>query len=326
MTLIEALKLTEEQAREHIERVLWPKGPVCPHCGNRGAWEIRGESVRAGLYKCKRCHEPFTVTVGTVMHSSHIPLSKWVAAIHMMCSHKKGVSALQLKRDLGLGSYRTAWHLGHRIRLAMNEEPLKRILKGTIECDEAFVGGKTRKHNYNPLREKQKAKAGGWATRKAPVMALVERNGNCVSTPIDLPTMETLQSTILKHCDSDSHIMTDELSGYSGIGWFFNGHSKVKHTIGQYVKGEASINTVEGFFSLLKRAHYGIYHSISKHHLHRYLDEITFRWNYRCGRPKTKKRPAREGFDDSQRAEILLKGIVGRRLIYKETQPKVMES
>jgi transposase-like protein len=177
MNLIEAAQLTEDQAREYIEHVLWPQGPVCPHCGKRGAWEIKGASVRAGLYKCKKCYQPFSVTVGTVMHGSHISIRQWIVAIHAMCSHKKGVSALQLKRDLGLGSYRSAWHLAHRIRLAMNEDPLMRILRGTVECDEAYFGGRPRKGNNDPEKGPKPTNKSGRGTDKAPVLALIERNG-----------------------------------------------------------------------------------------------------------------------------------------------------
>ena len=155
MNLNEASQLTEEQAREYIERILWPKGPVCPRCGNEGGWKIEGVSVRAGLYKCKKCREPFTVTVGTVMESSHISIRQWVIAFHLMCSSKKGISALQLKRNLGLGSYQSAWHLAHRIRLSMKDDPVLRVFRGTVEVDETYVGGKPRKENKGDLGTKE---------------------------------------------------------------------------------------------------------------------------------------------------------------------------
>lgn len=143
MNLNEVSKFTEGQAREYIENILWPTGPVCPHCGHKGAWAIHGESHRAGLFKCKskKCREPFTVTVGTVMESSHISIRQWVIAFHLMCSSKKGISALQLQRNLGLGCYQSAWHLAHRIRLAMNQDPLLKLLQGIVEVDETYYWG-----------------------------------------------------------------------------------------------------------------------------------------------------------------------------------------
>ena len=148
LNLSEASAMTEEEARDYIESIIWPNGPVCPHCGsNRLSWEIKSKAARPGVYKCADCEQQFTVTVGTIMHGSHITLRQWVIAFHLMTSSKKGVSALQIQRNLGLGSYRSAWHLAHRIRLAMNTSEFKSLLKGTVEVDETYVGGKPRKGN-----------------------------------------------------------------------------------------------------------------------------------------------------------------------------------
>ncbi|MGO9122961.1 MAG: IS1595 family transposase [Desulfomonilaceae bacterium] len=308
MNLNEATKMTEDQAREYVEHILWPKGPNCPHCGNLGAWKMRGKSMRAGLWKCsnKNCRKPFTVTMGTVMESSHISIRDWVIAFHLMCSSKKGISALQLKRNLGLGSYESAWFLEHRIRHSMNENPLAGFLKGTVEVDETYVGGKPRKENKggpeNP-KPKKKSKRGR-GTDKVPVLALVERKGKVFSKPIEHVDAKTLKSAIKKLVHKDSTIMTDEWASYTGIGKDFKGgHEVVKHSDGEFKRGNASTNTVESYFALLKRGVHGIFHHVSKHHLHRYCDEFSFRWNRRKS-------------DDGQRTVSAITNAQGKRLTY----------
>ncbi len=311
MNLIEIGKLTEEEARGYIEKILWPNGPVCPHCGNQGAWAINGESHRDGLYKCTEsaCRKPFTVTVGTVMESSHITIRQWVIAFHLMCSSKKGISALQLKRELGLGSYQSAWHLAHRIRLAMNEDPMLRLLSGTVEVDETYVGGKPRKENKPKIGNSRKFKQG--LTTKAPVLALVERNGRAVSMPMARPmTAKGLKDAIKETVNKDSRIITDEWAGYRGIGKDFSGgHHTVRHNLKEYARGDVTTNTVESYFALLKRGIHGAFHHVSKVHLHRYCDEFAFRWNYR----KT---------DDGERTEAAIRGSEGKRLMYKTINPE----
>jgi transposase-like protein len=306
MNLIEIGKLTEEEARAYIEKILWPNGPVCPHCGNQGAWAINGESHRDGLYKCtdSACRKPFTVTVGTVMESSHITIRQWVIAFHLMCSSKKGISALHLQRELGLGSYQSAWHLAHRIRLAMNEDPMLRLLSGTVEVDETYVGGKPRKGNAGGS-DKPKSKRGR-GTKKIPVLALVERNGRAVSKPIERIDGKTLKGAIKEIVHKDSEIMTDELLGYRAIGRdFTGGHWTVNHGIGEFAREGISTNTVESYFALLKRGIHGAFHHVSKIHLHRYCDEFSFRWNYR----KT---------DDGERTAAAIRGSNGKRLMYQQ--------
>ena len=304
MNLNEATKLTEDEARRYIESVLWPKGPVCPHCGNHGAWKIEGESVRAGLYKCKSCREPFTVTIGTVMESSHISIRQWVMAFHLMCSSKKGVSALQLQRNLGLGCYQSAWYLAHRIRLSMNDAPLLKVLKGTVEVDETYVGGKPRKENKGSEPKKHKR---GRGTDKVPVVALVERNGNAYSKPIEHVNVKTLKGNIKQLVHKDSTIMTDEWKSYTGIGKDFSGvHETVNHGEGEFSRGYVSTNTVESYFAILKRGAMGIFHHVSKHHLHGYCDEFSFRWNYRK-------------VSDGDRTVAAIAGSKGKRITYRGT-------
>ena len=238
---------------------------------------MQGKSVRAGLRKCKKCRKPFTVTMGTVMESSHISLRDWVIAFHSMCSSKKGVSALQLQRNLGLGSYESAWFLEHRIRHSMQENPLSGLLEGTVEVDETYVGGKPRK-GTGPYKR-------GRGTDKTPVMVLVERDGKARTQRVDRITGKELKGAIKAYVKTDAKIVTDDLASYKGIDKEFSGgHSVVNHTAGEYVNKEREhTNTAESFFALLKRGHYGIFHSLSKRHLHRYCDEFSFRWNNRKG-------------------------------------------
>jgi len=299
MNLSQASKMTEDQAREYIEQILWPDGPVCPHCGNRGAWKMRGKSVRAGLRKCsnKACRKTFTVTMGTVMESSHISIRDWVIAFHSMCASKKGVSAKQLQRNLGLGSYESAWFLEHRIRHSMEENPLSDLLKGTVEVDETYVGGKPRKGTGKHKR--------GRGTEKAPVVVLVERDGKARIKHVERVNSKELKGAIRAHVNRDAKIVTDELGSYKGIDKEFSGgHIVVNHTADEYVNKDGEhVNTAESFFSLLKRGHYGIFHSLSKQHLFRYCNEFAFRWNHRK-------------ITDGERTVEAIKGAEGRRLKY----------
>jgi len=308
MNLSQAAKMTEEQAREYIESILWPDGtPVCPHCGHQGAWRMRGKSVRAGLWKCsdKKCRKPFTVTMGTVMESSHISLRDWVIAFHSMCASKKGVSAKQLQRNLGLGSYESAWFLEHRIRHSMEENPLSGLLKGTVEVDETYVGGKPRKGTGKHKR--------GRGTEKAPVVVLVERDGKARTKHVERVNSKELKGAIRAHVEKDAKIVTDELGSYKGIGKEFNGgHSVCNHSNDEYVNKDGEhVNTAESFFALLKRGHYGIFHSLSKQHLFRYCNEFAFRWNHRK-------------VTDGERAVEAIKGAEGKRLMCRETQASIL--
>jgi len=295
--------MTEEEARSYIESALWPGGPVCPHCGGKKAWKVK--AARSGVFKCEYCHKEFSVTVGTVMHGSHIALRQWVIAFHMMTSSKKGASALQLQRNLGLGSYKTAWHLAHRIRLSMNTKPIQALLRGDVEVDETYVGGKPRNGSGNnpetlPTKNRRYRK-----TKKTPVLALVERNGNVVSKPVEHVDAKTLREAIKEVCHKDCCIMTDESKCYHGIEKdFAGGHEVVNHSKKEYKRGNASTNTVESYFALLKRGVHGIFHHVSKRHLHRYCDEFSFRWNYR----KT---------TDGERAFAAIQASKAKRLSYK---------
>jgi transposase-like protein len=301
LTLNQVSALTEDQARETLESILWPNGPVCPHCGTvENATRLRGKAHRAGLLQCNACHEQFTVTIGTIFEDSHIPLRKWLMAFALLCSAKKGISALQLQRELDLGSYRTAWHMAHRIRHAMSKEPLAGMLRGTVEVDETYVGGKPRPEAGQPRNAKR-----GRGTKKTPVVALVERGGRVRARKVDRVDGATLKGAIRENVDRKARIMTDEWAAYRGIGSeFAGGHETVNHGAGEYARGDASTNTVESFFALLKRGVVGSFHHVSKQHLDRYCDEFSFRWDHR-------------ETTDAERTEVAIKQTSGRRLTYK---------
>ena len=298
----------EEAARRHFEAIRWPDGPVCPHCGSvNNATALQGKTTRPGLYKCKDCWKPFTATVGTLFERSHIPLHKWLLATHLLTSSKKGMSAHQLWRMLGFGSYRTAWFMAHRIRESCRELfPDERGPMGgegmTVEADETFVGGKDKnKHAHK--------RAGmGSHKGKTPVLALVERGGSVRSMNVPDVTAKTLRAALVAQIDKRSYLMTDAWPGYKAVGREFAKHESVSHETGEYVRGEAHSNTVEGYFSILKRGITGVYHHVSQKHLKRYLAEFDFRYNERMAL----------GVNDIERATKALKGVAGKRLTYRQ--------
>jgi transposase-like protein len=289
---------TEDEARAYFEKLRWPNVAACVHCGSVNVYLVGGTSHRPGLYECRDCREQFTVTLGTVMEDTHLPLSVWAKAFHPICSSKKGMSALQLQRNLGLGSYRTAWFLAHRIREAMRCEPVAGMLKGEVQVDETFVGGKPRRYSNTPSFR-------GRGTSKQPVMVLVETGGKAHSKPIDHLTAKELKGAIRETVDKSAGIVTDENSAYFAIGKeYAGGHQTVNHSAGEYSRNGINTNTAESFFALFKRGHYGTFHKLSKKHLHRYCDEFAFRWN---GRTLT----------DSERRDLAVKGAEGKRLMYR---------
>jgi len=305
MNLSQLSTLTEDQAREKLEGIRWPNGPVCAHCGCvDNITKFHGKKHRPGVYKCNDCGEQFTVTVNTVMEGSHLPIRIWLMAFSIICSAKKGISALQLQRQLGIGSYRSAWHLCHRIRHAMEQEPLKGLLSGKVEVDETYVGGKPRRF-ANKTRAEGK-KIVGRGTPKTAVIALVSRDGRARSWPIDRVNARTLKTAIRQNVHNMSTIMTDEFPSYVGIGrGFRGGHQTVQHNAGEYARDGVHTNTVESYFSLLKRGVMGSFHHISKKHMHRYCDEFSHRWNYHKD-------------TDAACTVAAIRGSEGRRLMYKE--------
>jgi transposase-like protein len=303
--------MSEEEARKMIEGIRWPDGPICPRCNSVETVPVTGKQVRAGVYRCKTCRrnkakrDQFSVTIGTVFEGSHIPLKKWVMAFHLMCSSKKGISALQLKRNLGL-SYKSAWHMAHRVRLAMKEEPLSSMLAGTVEADETFVGGKPRRSRKGTLPSPRGRK--GWhIPKKSPVAVLVERGGDAISFPIKRISAKGLKTAIREKVDRTKTVfMTDDAGHYKGIGReFAGGHQTVMHSGGEYVRDDAHIQTAESFFALLKRGVNGVFHHVSEKHLGRYCDEFSFRWNHRK-------------VNDGTRTICAISGAEGKRLMYSE--------
>jgi transposase-like protein len=295
----------EDKAREHFEAIRWPEGRACFHCGTVGnSTLMQGKSTRPGLYKCKDCRKPFSAIMGTVYEKSHIPLHKWLLATHLLCSSKKGMSAHQLFRMLGFGSYRTAWFMAHRIRAAMdmgNATPPMGSDGGAVEVDETFIGN---------LREKPKAKGG--AGHKMKVVSLVERNtGRARSVVVNDLSLKTIGPIMEANMSRDAHLMTDEAPRYRSIGWNFAAHGFVNHGKDEYVRYEPTVvhtNTVEGFFSIFKRGMRGVYQHCGEQHLHRYMTEFDFRYSERSAL----------GVTDAMRAERAVKGTVGKRLTYRQ--------
>ncbi len=296
----------EDKAREFIESQRWPNGPVCPHCQSTSVYRLTPKAGstrpgRKGLLKCADCRKQFTVTVGTIFEDSRIPLRKWVIAIHLLCSSKKGMSAHQIHRMLDI-TYKSAWFMMHRIRYAMTQEPLASKLEGTVECDETYIGGKA-KNMHKSVRE-QKIQGRG-AVGKAPVVTLVQRDGNVRSQYMEQVTEANLKEVMKKHIHPSANIMSDEAAAYKNIGPLFASHESVNHSQDEYVRGNAHVNTAESVHSLVKRGVFGVYHHWSVKHLHRYLTEFDFRFNLR----KTK---------DGDRLVLTIKGAEGKRLYYKD--------
>jgi transposase-like protein len=296
---------SEDQARAFLESKRWPSGPICPHCKAIEVYKLTAKPgsrhpVRPGVYKCSKCREQFTVRVGTIFEDSKIPLSKWLMAIHLMASSKKGVSSHQIARELGI-TQKSAWFLNHRIREATKREPLATMLAGTVEVDETYVGGKPRKGTGPHKR--------GRGTDKTPVMVLVERDGSARAFPLENVTADSLKGEIAVNVAKEAIVMTDELASYRGVR-DGDGHRTVKHSAGEYSRRDPDgvnvhTNTAESFFALLKRGHYGIFHQLSKKHLHRYCTEFGFRWD-------------RRKITDGERMVDAIRGAEGKRLMYKQ--------
>jgi transposase-like protein len=269
---------TDEKARRYLEEIRWPNGVVCSHCKNsdqKKIWEIKANEaskIRAGLYQCAECKKQFTVTVGTIFEDSHIPLRKWLVAWYLLCSSKKGISSLQIQRMLGLGSYRTALFMMHRIRYALKQPAFTTMLKGTVEVDETYIGGKA------------KGKGGGFKGNKTAVVSLVERGGTKRSFVMERVTGPSLRNAIMEHVQDGSVVCTDDSHSYRALPKIFK-HKSVKHMAHEYARKEGEFtvhtNTVESSFSLLKRGIIGTFHQVSKKHLPLYLAEFDHRFNNR---------------------------------------------
>jgi transposase-like protein len=295
-------------AREHLESLLWPDGPICPHCGMvNQATLLQGKSTRPGVYKCRECEHPFSVTVGTLFEDSKVPLHKWVYAMHLYTASKKGFSAHQLHRTIGV-SYKTAWFMAHRIREAMRPKDFTPMGGDgqTVEVDETVIGTLEGEGGKKAHRARRRARQGGFAHKNI-VLTLVERGGSARSFHIQSTSVAQIVPILRTNVSRESSLMTDEANQYKAVGNEYASHGAVNHSQEEYVRGDVYTNTVEGYYSIFKRGMIGVYQHCAEKHLHRYLSEFDFRYSNRI----------RLGIDDTERREIALKGIVGKRLKYR---------
>ncbi len=291
----------EAAAFAFVESRVWPKGPVCPRCGAmERIGKLEGKSTRQGVYKCYECRKPFTVRVGTIFEDSHLPMKLWLQAIFLIASSKKGISSNQLHRILGI-TLKSAWHLSHRIRLAMDVQVGKLGEGGGIvEADEAFIGrSPAAKKGRFPGKRKQNT-----------IFALVERNGRVKSTHVSHLTSKSfndIKRVFRNHLDSNANLMTDEHKKFRNIGKSFASHETVNHGRKEYARGNVNTNTIEGVFSVFKRGMIGTYQHCDTSHLHRYLAEFDFRYNNRVALD----------INDSERTDNILGNVSGKRLTYQ---------
>ena len=294
-----------DAAREYFEAIRWPNGPYCPYCGQVDTVKaLGGKSMGPGWYHCKTCRRKFTAQVGTIYERSHIPMTKWLLATHLMCVSKKGISAHQLHRMLGL-PYKTAWFMAHRIREGMRELTPSGSLGGdgkTVEADETYIGGKEKNKHRN---KRVRGNIGGMGKEIA--FALVERSGRVRSQVVPDVSARTLRPILVAQLDAKSFLMTDDAGQHRNMHKDFR-HEVVNHGIGEYVQGEAHTNTVESYFATLKRGITGTYHHVSQQHLNRYLAEFDFRHNERAALEVT----------DVERAAMAVGSVVGKRLTYQQ--------
>jgi transposase-like protein len=302
MNLTDPIFTDETKAREYFEAIRWPKGPFCPHCGSTDkVYRLEGKSHRPGLHHCNSCAGSFTVTTGSVMESSHIPLTKWAMGFRLYAASKKEFSAHQLHRSLSI-TYKSAWFMAHRIREAMgdsNPEPMG-TGGGTMEADETYVGRKSGK----------RTKTGPF--HKRAVVSLVERKGRARSFHVENVDSGTLLPLLKKNIHWSATVNTDEHRAYGALPLHFLKHETVSHHKDEYVRGDAHTNTVEGFFSIFKRGMKGVYQHCSEQHLHRYLKEFDFRYSNRIA----------VGVDDLMRTMRAIKGSEGKRLTYRQAGRK----
>lgn len=304
----------DDAARALIESIRWPDGPVCSHCGTVGhAYAVKG---RAGLYRCaeKECRKDFTCTTGTVMERSKIALHKWMMGFYLMNASKKGISAHQLHRSLGI-TYQSAWFMCHRIREAMRDGGLAPMggAGGIVEADETYFGDiPEAKRRVSPRRAKDgrpytKSGRSGVGGKRA-IVSLVERGGKVRSFHVAVADGETVAKIVTENVAKETRLHTDESRLYIKVGANYAAHETVNHSAKEYARGDVTTNSVEGYFSIFKRGMKGIYQHCDEKHLHRYLAEFDFRYNHRV----------KLGFSDIDRTRAAIKGIEGKRLTYRQ--------
>jgi len=305
---------SHEAARAWLESLRWPEGPICSHCGTiNHAYRTK----KPGWYRCaeKECRKDFTVTTGTVMERSHIPLNKWLMAFYMLNSSKKGVSAHQLHRALGL-DYKSAWFMCHRIREAMRVGGLGSLggaddngEGGTVEVDETYYGKVEPSKRRATRADGAPYKTGSRGpANKRPIVALVERGGNVRTFHVASADQGTIGKIMFDNIAREAKLYTDESRLYTAMGEYFGGHETVTHSRGEYVRGDVHTNTVENYFSVFKRGMRGVYQHCKEKHLHRYLAEFDHRYNHRVAL----------GYSDLDRTLAAIKGIEGKRLTYHQ--------
>ena len=293
----------EEAAYAYVEARLWPEGAVCPHCGGmEKVGKLKGKTTRPGLWKCYQCRKPFTVKIGTIFEDSKVAMRLWLQAMYLIAGSKKGISSNQMHRILGV-TLKTAWFMSHRIREAMRTGDFTPFGSegGAVEVDETFIGQDPdanpagKKANYNQMNK---------------VLALVDREtGRVRSMVVDTLKATEIAPILYDNIAREARLMTDEARVYYGIGKGFAEHHVVTHGRDEYVRGDVFTNTIEGYFSIFKRGMKGVYQHCQKKHLHRYLAEFDFRYSNRVAL----------GYNDSDRADALLQGVVGKRLTYQTT-------
>ena len=304
----------EAAAYKFVEARIWPNGPVCPHCGGvERISKMGGKTTRIGAYKCYQCRKPFTVKIGTVFEASHIPMNLWLQAIFLIASSKKGISSNQLHRTLGV-TLKSAWFMSHRIREAMRDGNLG-PLGGEgkiIEADETY---------YGPTKEKRTVTTSGrpftkggksGASNKRAILGLIERGGMVRTFHVKQANKENVAALVSQNVAIESALYTDESRLYHGVGATFAAHESVKHSAGEYVRGDVHSNSIENYFSVFKRGMRGTYQHCDEKHLHRYLAEFDFRHNRRVSL----------GVNDAARAGMILAGVVGKRLTYETTSKR----
>lgn len=298
----------ETAAVAFMEAQRWGDEPACPRCGDTDVVQMKAKNGTRNarfLWRCHGCKRQFTVRVGTIMEDSPIPMRHWCLAFYRAAASKKGVSALQIQRETGL-SYKSALFLMHRIRWAMapmNDSQPK--LKGTVEFDETYVGGRPRRRAYHLDGRIKPGPGYDFSKRLTPVVAGVERDGRVKARVVDKVNRVTLPNYVREMVDTSAHLMTDERRSYKAVGKEYASHESVHHRVGEYVRGDVTTNRIEGFFAGLKRQIKGTHHSVSRKHLHRYISEIEFKYNNR-------------GVDDGQRMVRAIQGADHKRLTYKE--------